>query len=276
MANAKANAEESFMAGIRKGTVGSPSPSQISATDDGLRAARVQKILKECNTVNPTKKAKPSQGNADQYRQSLNVSSTSRKARSEMEASAGIKGVPWLRILLGIQGIVAMLFAGYWMTHDTPENRAINERVFFQTEVERLHAETSQKWAAVELAKVAKMPTPSMIPVAMQNGGDQRTDHVSIGSRWVLSRDIRYVVAGGGSVSSPSAILFFLGVPKSITGEYLLVYKNDPTKRTWSRGWSTDSPPFELDGLLKDRIQGVGKNEAFDIYTKGGQVEILM
>ncbi len=275
MANAKANAEESFMAGIRKGTVGSPSPSQISATDDGLRAARVQKILKECNTVNPTKKAKPSQGNADQYRRSLNVPLNSRKARSEMEARTGVRGVSWKQILQGIAGILAILFAGYWATHDTPENRATNERALFQVDIARLEAEKSKAWAAVELAKVEKMP-PSAVVSLVASNNSFRTDYISPGSRWVLSRDTRYVVAGGGSVSSPAAMLFFSGVPKNITGEYLLVYKKDPTKRTWSRGWSTDSPPFELEGLLKDRIQGAGKNEAFDIYTKGGQIEILM
>ena len=73
-----------------------------------------------------------------------------------MEARTGVRGVSWKQILQGIAGILAILFAGYWATHDTPENRATNERVFFQTEIERLHAETSQKWAAVELAKVEK------------------------------------------------------------------------------------------------------------------------
>lgn len=157
-------AADAFVARIKGMAESSlPSPQVLVAGTSSSRAdrtARIQQIIDDFNrsqSIYP--KSTTTRVNIGRHRYSLNTSSTSRKARSEMEARTGVRGVSWKQILQGIAGILAILFAGYWATHDTPENRATNERALFQVDIARLEAEKSKAWAAVELARVEKMPS---------------------------------------------------------------------------------------------------------------------
>lgn len=178
--------------------------------------------------------------------------------------------------LLAMSCVFSFYTARYY-SGDTPVNRAQIELKSMETQRQLAEAQAKVKQAE-ELTKQMKIALRSGIPIPMPAipTVSPRAIQVQEGQQWIVTKEFNFVIPSSRSPDQPVATLLFKDIPKSITGgEYMFVYRGDPTKRAWSSGWSHKQSPNDVTSFLSEHRQLPGGSQYIEIYSKG-QVQLNM